>query len=189
MKECLVIMTVLSQLRKGFEDAGWLANFCTILLFAVFIVGKIWILWRNKSLYSDNIEYVSFTEREEEYNKQYILEEDGQDVIRISSPDGIYDLNIYTVRTRKSGKLRKGEKVDSSKEDNLHHPLKLNKNEPIYIRTDLPCGRAKYIIEIRKYDYTVLETVLATNGKVGGISLFNKKIKRNLRSWLYYLCQ
>jgi hypothetical protein len=33
--------------NKFFSDAGAIANFCTVLLFVIFVIGKLWILFRN----------------------------------------------------------------------------------------------------------------------------------------------
>ena len=39
-----------------------------------------------------------------------------------------------------------------------------------------------------KYDYVIYTAELASNGKVGGVSLVNEKNKYGIRSLLYYLC-
>lgn len=180
---------ILEKIKIVFTEAGWIANFSTILLFVIFVIGKIWILWRNRSLYDDNIEYIPMQDAEEEYNRQYILDEGECDVIKIYSIDGIYDLNVYEVKLTPKGKYKKGKKVDSCHEDNICHPLKLNKSEAVYIRTRFEGIVSRHMIEIKKYDYTVITAILCMNGKVGGIVLQDQKIKRNLRSWLYYLCK
>lgn len=180
---------IFKKTKQVFIEASWIANFSTILLFVIFVIGKIWILWRNRALYDDNIEYISVQNAEDEYNHQYILDEGECDVIKISSVDGIYDLNVYEVKLTPKGKYKKGKKVDSRYEDNICHPLKLNKNEAVYIRTKFGGIVPRYMIEIKKYDYTVITAILCMNGKVGGISLLNQKVKRNPLSWLYYLCK
>lgn len=180
---------ILGVIKSFFVDAGWFANFCTILLFVVFIVGKIWILWRNRSIYSDNIEYISCTGEQEQYGTEYILDEDGHDILKIYSPEGIYDLTAYETKITKHGKLKKGKRIEKKYKENMQHPLKLNKNEPVYIRINLSCGAPHYMIEIKKYDYSILAAAIGYDGRDGGVLLTDKKVKRNLRSWLYYLCQ
>lgn len=79
--------------------------------------------------------------------------------------------------------------ISAKNEDNIYHPLKLNKNEAVYIRTDLPCGAPCYQIQITKFDYVKIIAELGSNGKVGGVSLVNCKTKYGIRSFLYYLCE
>lgn len=43
---------------RFFLDASGIANFCTIILFVLFIIGKIWRLQRNRSLYNENFQYM-----------------------------------------------------------------------------------------------------------------------------------
>ena len=181
------IYLLFEKVVSWFGGASALANFCTIILFMIFVVGKIWILIRNKSLYVENFNY-SIADESEEFNKQFLL--GGQEVIEISSPDGIYDLNVYTIEKwgRRYSKVKKRTLVDKKCEDNIQHPLKLNKNEKVYIRTDLPCGPALYQIEIIKYDYTRFTAALGYNGKVGGVVMINAKTHYGLKSLLYYLC-
>lgn len=190
----LLIFILLNFKRIGsfFESevASGMANFCTILLFIIFVIGKIWILFRNRSLYDENFEY-RMVEGEDEFNRQFILNRYAQEIIKISSPDGIYDIKIRHIleKDEKTGKITKLELISKSQEDNIQHPLKLNKNEAVYIRTDLPGGMPKYQIEITKYDYTKIIAELGENGKVGGFTLINQKIERGFRSLFYYLCQ
>lgn len=178
---------MIKEVINWFAGASALANFCTIILFLIFVVGKIWILLRNKSLYVENFNYL-LVDGEKEFNRQYLL--GGREVIEISSPDGIYDLNIYRIEqwNKKYTKVKKRSLVDKSCEDNIRHPLKLNKNEKVYIRTDLPCGPALYQIEIIKYDYTKFTAALGYNGKVGGVVMVHAKTHYGLKSLLYYLC-
>ena len=189
-KELICILLIFNRIGHFFENASGIANFCTILLFVIFVIGKIWILFRNRSLYDENFEYQR-VEAADEFNRQFILDANAQEIIKISSPDGIYDIKIRHIleKDEKTGKRTKFESISRSQEDNIQHPLKLNKNEAVYIRTDLPCGRPKYQIEITKYDYTKIIAELGGNGKAGGLALVNQKIKRGFRSWLYYLCQ
>ncbi|WP_296117091.1 hypothetical protein [uncultured Eubacterium sp.] len=189
-KELICILLIFNRIGHFFENVSGIANFCTILLFVIFVIGKIWILFRNRNLYDENFEY-RMIEASDEFNREFVLEVDAQEVIKISSPDGIYDIKIRHIleRDEKTGNIAKSQLISKSREDNIQHPLRLNKNEDIYIRTDLPGGMPKYQIEITKYDYTKITAELCVNGKVGGFTLVNQKIKRGFRSWLYYLCQ
>ena len=189
-KTIICILLVFNRIGHSFENASGIANFCTILLFVIFVIGKIWILFRNRNLYDENFEYLVVAVTDE-FDRQFILDANAQEAIKISSPEGIYDIKIRDIleRDEKTGKIAKSELISKSQEDNIQHPLKLNKNEAVYIRTDLPCGMPKYQIEITKYDYTKITAELGVNGKVGGLVLVNQKIKRGFRSWLYYLCQ
>lgn len=83
----------------------------------------------------------------------------------------------------------KKELVSEEKEDNIIHPLKLNKGEVVHIVTDLPCGMPNYQVEVVKYDYVKIISELGYNGKVGGLTLVNLKVKFGIRSLLYYICQ
>ena len=185
-----ILLIFNNRIGYFFENASGIANFCTILLFVIFVIGKIWILFRNRNLYDENFEYLMVAVTDE-FDRQFILEVNAQEAIKISSPDGIYDIKIRDIleRDENTGKIAKSESISKSQEDNIQHPLKLNKNEAVYIRTDLPCGRPNYQIEITKYDYTKITAELGVNGKVGGFTLVNQKIKRGPRSWFYYLCQ
>lgn len=187
-KMILILITTINQVGKFFGDASAFANFCTILLFVIFVIGKIWILFRNRSLYNENFEYLMVDESEE-FNCQFML--GGQDTIKLSSPDGIYDVKIYKIieRNKKGTRVTKRELISAKNEDNIYHPLKLNKNEAVYIRTDLPCGAPCYQIQITKFDYVKIIAELGSNGKVGGVSLVNRKTKYGIRSFLYYLCE
>lgn len=184
----LFIIGIINIIKTFFENAGGLANFCTIFLFGLFVIGKLWVIWRNRSLYNENIKYIEASNKEE-FNKQFVLEKEGQEVIEISSPEGIYDINIYEVKLSENGKLQKDKKISKLYEDNINHPLRLNVDKAVYIRTDLPCGAPKYMVEIKKYDYSVVTAFLGYNGKVGGVELIDVKIKRNIMWWLYYLCR
>ena len=86
---------LINKMIDWFAGASALANFCTIILFLIFVVGKSWILIRNKRLYMWKIFIIPSQDESEEFNKQFLL--GGQEVIEISSPDGIYDLNVYTI--------------------------------------------------------------------------------------------
>ena len=187
-KMILILITTINQVGNFFGDASAFANFCTILLFVIFVIGKIWILFRNRSLYNENFEYLMVDESEE-FDRQFML--GGQDTIKLSSPDGIYDVKIYKIieRSKKGSRVIKRELISAEKEDNICHPLKLNKNEAVYIRTDLPCGTPCYQIQITKFDYVKIIAELGSNGKVGGVSLVNCKTKYGIRSFLYYLCE
>ncbi len=189
-KTIICILLVFNRIGHFFENASGIANFCTILLFVIFVIGKIWILFRNRNLYDENFEYLMVAVTDE-FDRQFILDANAQEAIKISSLEGIYDIKIRDIleRDEKTGNIAKSESISKSQEDNIQHPLKLNKNEAVYIRTDLPCGMPKYQIEITKYDYTKITAELGANGKVGGLALVNQKIKRGFRSWLYYLCQ
>lgn len=170
----------------GSENASVISNFCTIILFLLFVIGKIWILLRNKNLYNENFKYKVLKKRKE-YNRQFLLGK--QDIIAISSPDGIYDINIFSIKRNKNAKICKRIKIPAKMEDGIQHPLKLNKNEKVYVKTDLPCGMPNYQIEIVKYDYVKIVAELGINGKEGGFELNNVKIKHGIRSFLYYLCK
>lgn len=182
----LILTTILNQIGAFFSNAGAIANFCTLLLFAIFVVGKTWVLIRNRNLYVENFEYMQ-ADAEEWFNKQFLLGE--QDVIKISSPEGIYDIKIYHIEYGKDANVVKRSLITEEKEDGIQHPLKLNKNEAVYIRADLPCGMPNYQVEITKYDYVKITVDLGYNGKVGGLSLVNTKINYGIKSFLYYLCQ
>ena len=65
---CVFLTDIFEKTKQVFTEAGWIANFSTILLFVIFVIGKIWILWRNRALYDDNIEYISVQNAEDEYN-------------------------------------------------------------------------------------------------------------------------
>ena len=172
------------------DIASGIANFCTILLFIIFVIGIIWILFRNRSLYDENFEYLMVAVNDE-FDRQFILNANAQEAIKNSSPDGIYDIKIRYIleRDEKTRNITKSKSILKNQEDNIQHPLKLNKNEAVYIRTDLPGGMPKYQIEIIKYDYTKITAELGENGKVGGFTLVNQKIERGFRSLFYYLCQ
>lgn len=144
-KMILILITTINQVGQFFGDANAFANFCTILLFVIFVIGKIWILFRNRSLYNENFKYLMVDESEE-FDRQFML--GGQDTIKLSSPDGIYDVKIYKIieRNKKGTRVIKRKLISAEKEDNIYHPLKLNKNEAVYIRTDLPCGVPCYQI-------------------------------------------
>ena len=173
-----------------FENIGWLTNLITILLFIIFVVGKVWVIIRDRSLYDEIYECVQVDENAE-FNRQFILDKDGQEVIAISSPKGIYDIKIYKITTRnsQSGEIQSKEEIPANMEDNIRHPIMLNKNEKVYIRTDLPCGVPKFQLEIIRYDYVKVQVELGHNGKVGGVSLVNQKTKPSVKRWMYYLCQ
>lgn len=96
-KMILILITTINQVGNFFGDASAFANFCTILLFVIFVIGKIWILFRNRSLYNENFEYLMVDESEE-FDRQFML--GGQDTIKLSSPDGIYDVKIYKIIER-----------------------------------------------------------------------------------------
>lgn len=70
-KMILILITTINQVGKFFGDASAFANFCTILLFVIFVIGKIWILFRNRSLYNENFEYLMVDESEE-FNCQFM---------------------------------------------------------------------------------------------------------------------
>lgn len=180
-------MTV-NQIDNNFRAMSGVANFCTISLFFIFVVGKIWVLMRNRSLYNENFEHMVVASSEE-FEKQFVLDENSQDTIKISSSDGIFDVKIYEIEEIVKRKVVKKRKIADKIEDGIIHPLKLNKNEAVYIRTNLPCGWPNYQIEITKYDYVKIVTELGNNGKVGGITLENLKIRYGIRSFLYYLCK
>ena len=174
----------------GSDIASGIANFCTILLFIIFVIGIIWILFRNRSLYDENFEYLMVAVNDE-FDRQFILNANAQEAIKNSSPDGLYDIKIRYIleRDEKTRNITKSKSILKNQEDNIQHPLKLNKNEAVYIRPDLPGGMPKYQIEIIKYDYTKITAELGENGKVGGFTLVNQKIERGFRSLFYYLCQ
>lgn len=187
MKILIIISDTLGFIFSWFEGAGAVANFCTIILFVLFVIGKLWILIRCKNLYVENFQYRSIKE-EQEFDRQFLL--GGQEAIEISSPEGIYDIKVYMILERnQNGKVVKKKLIPSEKEDNICHPLKLNRNEKVHIITELPCGAPLYQIVIVKYDYVKIISELGYNGKVGGLSLVNKKVKHGIRSFLYYLCK
>lgn len=165
-----IFFLFINDICDFFNNASGFANFCTIILFVLFVLGKIWILHRNRSLYNENFEYM-IVDKNQEFNRQFLLGEN--ETIKISSPDGIYDIRAYSLYYTNSGKIKR-RRIDACLEDNIQHPLRLNKNEPVYIRIDLPCGAPNYQLEIIKYDYVKLTVDLASNGKVGGVSVITK---------------
>ena len=177
---------VIDKIGDWFARASSYANFCTLFLFLLFVIGKIWILQRNKNLYKEKLNYL-IVDVEEEFDRQFLLGE--METIEISSPDGIYDINVYEIKkwNKNYTKIKNKKLIDKKYEDNIQHPLKLNKDEKVYIRIDLPEGPPVYQVEIIKYDYSKITIALSSNGKVGGL-VNNAKTKRGLRSYLYYLC-
>ena len=135
-------------------------------------------------LYNENFEYI-LVDKDEEFNRQFLL--GGSETIKLCSPDGIYDIIIYTLDYTEQGKIKR-KRISSDLEDGIQHPLKLNKNESVYLKLDLPCGMPSHQIEIIKYDYVKLTVELVANGKVGGVSAL-VKVKYSFGSLLYYLCQ
>lgn len=187
MKIMMIVSSTWGYIVQCLEDASAVANFCTILLFVLFVIGKVWILIRGRNLYDENFEYSTITE-EQEFKRQFLIGRD--EAIAISSPDGIYDVKVYEVLKRdKNGKVIRKRLIPSEKEDNIRHPLKLNKNETVHIITDLPCGMPVYQVEVIKYDYVKIISELGYNGKIGGLSLVNLKVKYGIRSFLYYMCK
>ena len=186
MQKIIVITTsLINHISLLFvANASGFANFCTIILFILFVIGKIWILKRNMPLYNENFEYI-LIDKDEEFNQQFLL--GGNETIKLYSPDGIYDIIVYTLDYTEQGKINR-KRISSDLEDGIQHPLKLNKNEPVYLKLDLPCGMPNYQIEIIKYDYVKLTVELVANGKVGGVSAL-VKVRYGFRSLLYYLCQ
>ncbi|RHQ88777.1 hypothetical protein [Clostridium sp. AF21-20LB] len=180
----IIVILLFNHINYFFTNASGLANFCTIILFVLFVIGKIWILKRNMPLYNENFEYI-LVDKDEEFNRQFLLGE--KETIKLSSPDGIYDIIVYVLNRTEKGKPKRT-RISSALEDGIQHPLKLNKNEPVYLRMDLPCGMPDYQLEIIKYDYVKLIVELGANGKVGGIWV-NVKVRCGVRSLLYYLCQ
>lgn len=178
--------TFINKIRDWFEKASSYANFCTLFLFVIFVIGKIWILRRNKDLYEEKINYL-VVDADEEFNRQFLL--GGKEAIEVSSPEGIYDINVYEIKkwNKNYTKVKKKKPIGKILEDNIQHPLKLNKDEKVYIRTDLPETVPTYQVEIIKYDYSKITIALSSNGKVGGLAN-NAKIERGLKSYLYYLC-
>jgi len=53
------IIGTINMVKEFFENAGGLANFCTFFLFVLFVIGKLWVIWRNRKLYNENIEYIN----------------------------------------------------------------------------------------------------------------------------------
>lgn len=182
-----VFVCTVNNVHDWFEAASPWANFCTLFLFLIFVVGKIWILKRNKDLYEDRIDE-HIEKEDKDYNRQFLL--GGKQIVKISSPEGIYDINVYKIEkwNKTNTKVKKKKVVDKDQEDNIQHPLKLNKNDEVYIKTDLAETLPLFQVEIIKYDYTKIILELAENGKVGGLA-DNKKVKWGLKSYLYYLCK
>ena len=180
----IIMILFFNHINYIFTNASGLANFCTIILFILFVIGKIWILKRNMPLYNENFEYI-LVDKDEEFNRQFLLGEN--ETVKLSSPDGIYDIIVYALDYTEKGRLKRT-RISSALEDGIQHPLKLNKNEPVYLRMDLSCGMPDYQLEILKYDYVKLIVELGTNGKAGGIWV-NVKVRYGARSLLYYLCQ
>lgn len=171
---------------KMLNDLGPISTFCTLTLFVLFWGGKIWTHVRSKELYNVKVEIID-PEDNEEFNKQIVLGE--SQVIKISSPDGIYDIILYDIIGRKRNLKAIKKPVSKTIEDYMVHPYKLDRDEAFYIWIDLPCGMPNYSIKIVQYDYVTMTAELGENGKVGGLCLNGRKIKRGLRGVLYDICK
>lgn len=155
---------------------GDLSSVATLILFAMYFIGRFWNVQVSKKNLYEKIEIVSTDEAG--INKIHHI--NGNEILKITSECYLNWIKIYALDYKNGKTIKSVKRV-------LKTVYDINRNEPVFLGLNVPEGIPNTMIRYERYDYIVGEFIVYYDGKGNGYSSRDYKFRTPIKAYLYYM--